>query len=225
MYPYSLLNKNIDIFPLFWEQIKRTYFLPMDDDSNWLKSLKESEIKNQKSFQRKIEEIMKKEEVDLIFSWYLENRKYMFNTLWFQQMILEWRFFHIWLDLSVKYNTSIYSPLDAIVYKTSYEKWIWNYGWYIILEHKIEWNKFYSMYGHLNPNNFWVEIWDFIKKWTKIWTIWDISENGWYFFHTHLQVITKLWKKEWFFNKWYCSENQLKDIFKYVPNPSFLFRF
>jgi len=225
MYPYILLKKDFNIFPIFWKEKKNIFFLSMEDWSEWIRTLSNNDIKNQKIFQEKIEEVMTKNNTDIVISWYLENRKRMFSVLGFKQMISEWRIFHLWLDLSIKKDIPIYAPLNSKVYDANYEKWDWNYGWYIILEHNIDSYKFYTLYWHLNPNNFLIKKWDKILKWTKLWTIWDFSHNWGYFFHTHLQVITELWKKEWFFNKWYCKKEQIKDIEKYVPNPNFLFRY
>jgi hypothetical protein len=225
MYPYDLLKKETEIFPIFWEKNKKIYNLSMDNTWNWFWKLTDEEIKNQKLFQSKINEVFEETKAEIIISEYLENREKMFNVLWCEQMVKQWRFYHLWLDLSVKLWSNIYSPLDWIVYEIWYEEWEWNYGWYIILEHNIYWEKFYSLYGHLNPNKFNIKKWQFIEKWNVMWKIWDFTDNWWYFYHTHLQIITELWKEYWFFSKWYCTKEQLIDIQKYTPDPRFLFRY
>lgn len=225
MYPYSLLKQDFEIYPIFWNEQKSIHILPMDNDSKWFNSLSNTEIKDQKLFQDKINEIFEKTNSDIIISEYLENREKMFTTLWFEQMINEWRFYHLGLDLSAKCWTSIYSPIDWKVYDIWYEEWDWNYGWYIVLEHNLLWEVFYSIYGHLNSNKFDIKKWDTIVKWTKIWILWDFSQNWWYFYHTHLQVVTELWKEKGFFNKWYCTKEQISDIYKYISDPRFLFKY
>jgi len=53
----------------------------MDNDSKWFNSLSNTEIKDQKLFQDKINEIFEKTNSDIIISEYLENREKMFTTL------------------------------------------------------------------------------------------------------------------------------------------------
>lgn len=208
-----------NLFPIFGGIFKNTLHISMWDDGDFMKQLTDEEIKNQKLFQKRIEELNQ----EIVISWFLENRKRMFEVLWCEQMVLEWRFYHLWLDLSVKKWTQIFAPIDGEVFDVWYEEWEGNYGWYIILKHNISWETFYSLYGHLSYDNISIKKWDNIKSWEKIWIIWDYQENGWYFHHLHLQIITEKWRQNWFFSKGYCSFEQLDTIEQFVLNPNILF--
>lgn len=225
MYPYWLLNKDVETSQIFWDKKSKIYNLSMDNSWEWFSSLSDEVIKNQSLFQDKINQVFEEKNVDIIVSEYLENRERMFSVLWFEQMVNEWRFYHLWLDLSVMCGSEIHAPIDWKVYDVWYEEWEWNYWWYIILEHDINSEKFFTIYGHLNPNEFEIKKWIDIKSGMKMAKIWDFSDNWWYFHHTHLQVVTELWKENWFFSKWYCTKEQLLNIQKYVPDPRFLFRY
>lgn len=225
MYPYSLLNKKMSIFPIFGDSISKVKFVSMSDSSDWMNNLKNEEIRNQEKFQEKINEVYKNTNSDIMISWYLEKRKKMFEVLWYRQMVKQERFYHLWLDLSVAKWTQVYCPLSWVIFEVWYEEGIWNYGWYIIIKHEIDWDIFHSFYGHLSYANISLEKWDKVMAWDKLWIIWDFHENGGYFHHLHLQVITQLWKESWFFSKWYCTKEQLEIIAQYTPDPSFLFRY
>lgn len=212
-----------NILPIFRLNKSKVYKISMWDESEFMNKLFNEEIKNQELFQKKLEELFASKNVDVITSWYLENRRRMFEVLWCEQMISEWRFFHLWLDLSVKKWTEVFSPIDWEVFEVWYEEWEWNYGWYVILKHILWKELVYSLYWHLSYENINLKVWELLNAWKKIWIIWDFHENWWYFYHTHLQVITEKWKQNWFFTKWYCSYEQLKNIWEYIVDPNILF--
>jgi hypothetical protein len=225
MWYINLLNKNIDIYPIFWKwEIKNPTFLSMDDDSLWVKWLNDEQIKNQVTFNHLIIEYWILNYSDLIISGFLEKRERMFNSLWFIQMVNEKRFYHLWLDLSISKWNYIYAPLDWEVYESWYEDWDWNYWGYIVLKHNIEWFVFYSLYWHQYKKSI-PEVWVIIKKWEIISQIWDYSDNWWYFHHLHLQLITQEWIDNWYISKWYIREDEIKNINKYILDPNYIFKY
>lgn len=225
MYPYILLNKKINIYPIFWDKYDKLNYVFMNDDSIFMKNLTDEEIKDQKKFNEKISSFRSKSNSTILYSWYLEKRLRLFSVLGFNQMISEKRYYHLWIDLSVLVWTQVFCPLDWEVFEFWYEEWEWNYWWYIILKHNFDWIKFYSLYWHLSYESIKLKYWDKIKAWNKMWIIWNYNENWWYFHHLHLQIITEKWKENWFFSKWYCTKEQLKTIENYTPNPLYIFRF
>jgi len=221
----NLLNNSLEIFPIFWKNnIKNPVFLSMDDDSNWMKSLTDEQINNQEFFNEQINIFHKNNNSDLIISWYLEKRERMFTALWFKQMVEQKRFFHLGMDLSISKWTPIYAPLNWEVYDSWYEEGDWNYWWYVVLKHNVWGFVFYSLYGHQDKNNL-PKIWTKLKAWEKFSILWDFSDNWWYFHHLHLQLFTQEWIDNWFISKWYIREDEIKNINKYILDPSYLFRF
>ncbi|MFA5916670.1 MAG: M23 family metallopeptidase [Candidatus Gracilibacteria bacterium] len=222
MYPYILLNKNIDIFPIFGNKLKTIGFALMNDNSKFMEELKDYEIKDQKLFNN---QILKESSSDIIISGYLEKRLRLIGVLGCKQMVEQERYYHLGLDLSIRKGTSVFAPLPGIIYKVGYEEGDGNYGGYIILKHNIDGNIFYSFYGHLSYKNIFVNEGKIINPGDKLGIIGDFNENGGYFHHLHLQVITKLGKINGFFSKGYCTKIQCEDIYKYTPDPTFLFNY
>ena len=225
MYPYNLLDKKIEIFPIFWKELNNVSYLSMDDNSDFIKNLEDWQIKQQIIFQQEINKEFLKNSSNIIISWYLEKRLRLIWVLWHEQMINQERYFHLWIDLSVKKWTRIFAPLSWTIFETWYESWEWNYWGYIIIKHSIKWDIFYSLYWHLSYENIQVKKSDIINAWDYLGNIWDLNENWWYFHHLHLQVITEKWKENWFFSKWYCTRKQLENINDFVKDPSFIFKF
>lgn len=221
----NLLDSNLDIYPIFWENtIRNPIFLGMDDESLFMKWLTNNQIKDQKEFNYKINQYMSENNSDLVVSWFLEKRKRMFESLWFSQMVEERRFYHLWLDLSIKDGTVIYVPITWEVYEVWFEEWDWNYGWYIVLKHNIWWFIFYSLYWHQNRNNLPLK-WTTFNAWDKLSIIWDFKDNWWYFYHLHLQLITQDGIDNWFINKWYIRGDEISSVNKYVLDPNYIFRY
>lgn len=225
MIHYQLLNNNLEIFPIFWENKHHNIaFLPMGDNGKWITDLTPKEIINQELFNQKICDFAEKTKADLVLSGFLENREHMFRTLGCEQMVEQWRFFHLWLDVSAPVWTSLYAPLDGEVVISMEEEWYGNYGGVLVLKHELNGEFLYSLYGHQNIETL-PEVWSFIKAGEKIAELWDYSGNGWYFHHLHLQLLTQKWFDEGFVSKGYTTAESLATIEEYVPNPNFIFRF
>ncbi len=225
MYYSNLLNKNLRIYPIFWtNKIKNPVFLWMDDNSEWFNNLNLIQIKDQKNFNNEINNYAKENKSDLIISGYLEKREKMFKFLWFEQMVLEQRFYHLWLDLSAPVWTELFCPLDWEVVISEYEYWEGNYWGMIVLKHDIDWFIFYSIYWHQNKE-FLPPVWKFLKAWEFLSKLWDFSENWGYFHHLHLQLLTKEWFDNWFVSKGYVDLKWLEDLNKYIIDPNYIFRY
>ncbi|MDP2103956.1 MAG: peptidoglycan DD-metalloendopeptidase family protein [Candidatus Gracilibacteria bacterium] len=225
MYPYSILNREMNIFPIFGDMLSKAEFVSMSDDSGWMNNLKEDEIREQKKFQNKLSEVRETTNTNIIISGYLEKRKRMFEILGYHQMVEQERFYHLGLDLSVAKGTQVYCPLSGVIFEVGYEEGIGNYGGYIIIKHEINGDIFYSFYGHVSYKNISLKEGDAILAGDKLGIIGDFDENGGYFHHLHLQIITELGKESGFFSKGYCTKEQIEIISRYTPDPSFLFRY
>ena len=225
MIQYELLNNTLDIFPIFWKNKNHNIcFLPMWDNGNWITKLSSEKIINQELFNQKIIDYAHEHNADLVLSGFLENREHMFRTLGCEQMVEQWRFYHLGLDVSAPVWTQLFAPLDGEVVISMEEEWYGNYGWVLVLKHELNGELLYSLYGHQNIETL-PEVWTFVKAWDKISELWDYSWNGGYFHHLHLQLLTEQGFNEWFVSKWYTTAESLATIENYVPNPNFIFRF
>ena len=82
---------------------------------------------------------------------------------------------------------------------------------------------FYSLWGHLEKASLPV-VGTALEAGTVFARLGDYSENGDWFFHTHLQVLTEKGLAEGFISKGYCSTAMLPVIDQFCPSPLFLLR-
>lgn len=218
IYPFNLLNE--EIYPIFGNKI--TGLPTFIDLSKNNKNV--DEICNnytQKEFNDYMISEMNNHGTKWAVSGYLEDRTTLLKK--YPQMVNENRVFHLGLDITAPLNTEIFSILDAEVVISEYESGDGNYGGMLVLKHNINDYIFYTLYGHLNvkylPN-----IGTNIKKGDIIGKLGDFNENGNWFYHTHLQVLTEIGYKNGWVHKGYCSDKDLPYIGNLCPNPIFLLK-
>ena len=216
-YPYILLKQGLNVSPLFPTLKGDPLVLDLSETSGFLKGLP---IGDPKIFQDKLDTLMAGE-----FSWglsaYLENRKTLLADC--PQMMEEKRYYHLGLDIIVPCRTYVHTPLAAVVKDMGFEDGKGNYGGYVLLEHAIEQGEtFYSLYGHLCPD-------DLPEKGTPLDTgeifscTGDFKENGNWFYHTHMQILTRCGLDEEMQFKGYCTANKLPEMPSLCPDPNPLF--
>ncbi len=82
---------------------------------------------------------------------------------------------------------------------------------------------FYSFYGHLNKEKLPAAGTEFAAG-EAFSYIGDFHENGNWFYHTHLQVITQKGLEQGFISKGYCAACDLAQMEDLCPSPLSLFR-
>ena len=218
IYPYLIYDPAVKVHPVFPELSGRPYVADMSYNNSVLAGMDE---RDQRRFQAILEA-----EMGQAHSWgvagYLERRDTLLRNC--PQMVAEQRFFHLGLDVIVPLGTRLCAPLPAKVAEADYEAGEGNYGGFVLLEHAAErYESFYSFYGHLckstlprpgrvmEPGEPFAEIGDF-------------HENGNWFYHTHIQVITRRGFDDGYLSKGYCSEGDLAEMDALCPSPLPLFR-
>jgi peptidoglycan LD-endopeptidase LytH len=127
---------------------------------------------------------------------YLENR-YIYRTTQHFQQSAEPRSIHLGVDVWTKAGTPVFAPMQGIVHSFANNDNIGDYGPTIILEHILEDNTFYTLYGHLN-----LECLEGIYEGKNIEAGDKIAEfgnypiNGNWSPHLHFQVITDMLEKK-----------------------------
>lgn len=153
---------------------------------------------------------------------YLEERKNVLRH--YPNIIEQKRFYHLGLDIIVPFDTPMYSPLNAEVFKVGKETQTGNYGGYIMLKHEINGVTFYSFYGHLKtPHS--VKVGDELKAGQAFTHIGKESDSGGWFCHTHLQILTQRAVDEGLTDWGYISPEMLTRVEELFPSPYFLFEF
>lgn len=217
-YPYALYSRSIRHSPLF-KNLSNTPF-PIDlSDGNSL--FDQIDIRDQKTLHNYLRKKMAPEHAWGIGG-YLEYRARLLQA--YPQMTNEARFYHLGVDILVPLNSVLHTPLDAIVREKGFEEGQGNYGGFILLEHNSPvFETFYSFYGHLNPDSL-SPVGRLLKSGESFGRVGDFHQNGNWYHHTHLQIITKSGLKDGYLHKGYCSKSELTLAFDLCPNPLPLFR-
>ena len=103
------------------------------------------------------------------------------------------RIIHLGVDLWVDAYTRIISPIDGIIHSFQVNDNYGDYGPTIILEHQIEEEKFYTLYGHLSLKSLEGKSQGMkISKGEIFAELGDKNENGFWAPHLHFQVMTDM---------------------------------
>lgn len=217
---YPLNLHGIDIQPLFGDYLKGDPYI-FDFSSDNPKTLDYDPMDFQQ-FDRMIFDELDQSNLKWGIGRYLEERKSILRD--YPNIIEEKRYYHLGLDIIVPYDTPMFAPLDAEVYKTGKETQIGNYGGYIMLKHDVNGVVFYSFYGHLKtPHS--VTEGEKIKAGQEFTRIGKESDSGGWFCHTHLQILTQKALDDGYTDWGYISPALLPKVELYFPSPYFLFKY
>ena len=217
-YPYALYGQSFRHSALFKKLSNTPFPIDLSDDSVLFDQI---DVRDQRTLQHFLYKKMDPE-----YSWaiggYLEHRARLLKA--YPQMTNEARFYHLGVDIMVPVDSVLHAPLDAIVLENGYEEGQGNYGGFILLEHSSPvFETFYSFYGHLNPDSL-APVAGVIKSGESFGRVGDYHQNGNWYHHTHLQIITKRGLKAGYLHKGYCSKSDLAMVYDLCPNPLPLFK-
>jgi len=217
-YPYIAYSPKIDIQPIFKNLMGDPMEFDMSVDSTIFDTI---DVRDQKGFQKFLDDHMKNNHTWGVAS-YLENREIVLSQC--PQMVEEQRFYHLGLDIIVPLATPLNAPLDASVKESGYEAGEGNYGGNVLLMHESPYfDTFYSLYGHLNKERL-PAVGTHFKAGDPFAFIGDFHENGNWFYHTHLQVITQKGFDQGYLSKGYCAAKDLAIMDSLCPSPLSLFK-
>lgn len=217
-YPFMIFNDSIEHCPIF----PGLSGDPFVADLSWRSQLvADSPARDQKAFQKILERTMAPDYL-WGFSPYLERRDTLLADC--PQMAAEKRFYHLGMDIIVPVDTPLCAPLEAVVVESGYEDGEGNYGAFVLLRHEGQrYSPFFTLYGHLNRQHL-PTVGQVLKAGEIFSRIGDFPDNGNWFHHTHLQIITEKGLSEGYLSKGYCAEHDLKVINDLCPSPVPLFR-
>jgi hypothetical protein len=217
-YPFLLYSRKVDHRPIFKELSGDPFIADLSEKSSLLNDI---DMRDQREFQHHLLLKMGTE-----YSWgvsaYLEDRTTLLSDC--PQMVEEQRFIHLGLDIIVPLHTPLHAPLKAIVAEKGYESGEGNYGGFVLLRHDSPYfETFYSFYGHLRRSTL-PELGSMYNAGEPFAEIGDFDENGNWFYHTHLQVITETGLKLGYISKGYCNAKDLAHMNTLCPSPIPLFK-
>jgi murein DD-endopeptidase MepM/ murein hydrolase activator NlpD len=217
-FPYLLYQQGLKHAPIFEGLEGDPYVADLSAANPLLDNI---DVRDQRAYQRLLDEAMAPD-FRWGFSGYLENRRSLLRDC--PQMVEEGRFFHLGLDIIVPKGTAVCAPLDAEVAETGYEEGEGNYGGFVLLRHRSErFATFYSFFGHLDSDRLPAPA-STLSAGDRFAFIGDFHQNGNWFYHTHLQVITERGVTEGYLSKGYCAAGDLPEINELCPSPVPLFR-
>lgn len=217
-YPFLLYSQTIDHRPVFTGLKGDPFVADLSPTSPLLQGL---DVRDQRGFQRILDEKMGSR-----YGWgfapYLERRDTLLGDC--PQMVADQRFIHLGLDVIVDLGTPLHAPLDATVADCGYEEGEGNYGGWVLLKHeRPDFETFYSFFGHLCKTRLPI-VGNECSAGEPFAEIGDFHENGNWFYHTHIQVITQKGLDKGYVSKGYCSQADLLEINELCPSSIPLFK-
>jgi murein DD-endopeptidase MepM/ murein hydrolase activator NlpD len=217
-YPYLLFGHAIKHRPVF-SDLKGDPFIA--DLSNKGALLQGMDVRDQQELQRRLDQQM-----GATYSWgvspFLEHRDTLLADC--PQMVADKRFIHLGLDVIVPRGTPLQAPLDAVIQASGYEEGEGNYGGFVLLKHASPlYESFYSFYGHLCKSRL-PKVGKSFAAGAPFAEVGDFHENGNWFYHTHIQVITQKGLDQGYLSKGYCSQQDVSMMNELCPSPISLFK-
>ena len=125
---------------------------------------------------------------------YLENRNLYTRSKVFDATpeSTEPRTLHLGLDIWGEAGTPVIAPLDGMVHSKGNHTEFGNYGATVILQHQLEDQLFFTLYGHLSQKDLSLQIGSHIVKGEVFAHFGRPEENGHWPPHLHFQIIRDL---------------------------------
>ncbi|MFV5701288.1 peptidoglycan DD-metalloendopeptidase family protein [Flavobacterium sp. XS2P12] len=186
--------------------------------------LSKLDVSNAIDFDIYIENYLTASKKKVVFGGYNEERNLYKRSAVFNDPKTEERNIHIGLDLWIKAGTLVLAALDGTIHSFNYNAGLGDYGPTLILEHKIESQIFYTLYGHLSLESITeIEIGDIVKKGQQIATLGNSAINGDYSPHLHFQIIKNIGAN---FGDYpgVCSKSDLDYYLENCPDPNLLLK-
>ncbi|TRX01533.1 peptidoglycan DD-metalloendopeptidase family protein [Flavobacterium gawalongense] len=215
--------KSIQNVKVIDHSIAHKNYIPLDL-STFNVELSKLDIGNAIDFEKYIENYLTANKAHIAFGGYNEERNLYKRSAVFNDTKTEERNIHIGLDLWIKAGTPVLAALDGTIHSFNYNAGLGDYGPTIILEHKIENQTFYTLYGHLSLESITeIEVGAVFKKGQQLATLGNSPINGDYAPHLHFQIIKDIGDN---FGDYpgVCSKNDLDYYLENCPDPNLLLK-
>lgn len=219
----ELLLKTIKDVKVIDQSIGYSEYIPLDLSVSNIE-LSKLDLDNADVFENYIENQLAQNKAKVGYGGYNEERNLYKRSTVFNDSKTEERNIHIGLDLWIKAGTKLLAAVDGKVHSFKNNTDLGDYGPTIILEHTIENQIFYTLYGHLSLESIdKLEIGTFFSKGQQLATLGDASVNGNYAPHLHFQIIKDI---EGNFGDYpgVCSKSKKTFYLENCPNPNLLLK-
>ena len=223
MKPLASILKNIPPSKIIDSTIDYSKYVTLDLSIN-NQNLTGSKSGNSADFEQYITDYLKQNDAQVAFGGYIEGRTLYQRSSIFKSDLTPERNIHIGLDLWIKAGTPVLAALDGKIHSFKNNIGLGDYGPTIILEHEIESQKFYTLYGHLSLESIEkISVGDFFKKGEYLANIGDSEVNGDYAPHLHFQIIKNL-ENYWGDYPGVCNTKDLNFYIENCPDPNLLLK-
>lgn len=173
-----------------------------------------------------LENYLKKHKAKAAYGGYLERRRLYDRSSYFgDSSYSHKRNIHLGLDIWAPAGTPVYSPLPGVIHSQQDNLNYGDYGPTIILEHLLNGQKFFTLYGHLSRESlFSYKVGEEILREKPLALLGSNEVNGNYAPHLHFQLILDLGNKKGDYPG-VSSEIDLEFYKKNCPNPNLLLNF
>lgn len=186
------------------------------------KLLKKVDLTNTVEFNSYVETVLTNNNSKYGIGGYSEHREIYKRSNHFDEQE-EGRCIHLGIDIWTKAGTPIHAPFNGKVHSFKDNNNYGDYGPTIILEHKIDNYTFFTLYGHLDPedlNRF--KIGQVIKASEVVGITGNFPENGNWPPHLHFQIINDLNGSTGDYPG-VCTKRESPIYLKNCPDPTVLF--
>lgn len=126
----------------------------------------------------------------ILFGGYAEQRNLYTSSAIFNPLDKEPRNIHLGIDIWSENGTAVYSPLGGVIHSFGFNDNPGDYGATIIMEHQLDAQSFYCLYGHLSFSDLGkIREGQYISRGEIIGHLGAEMENGGWPPHLHFQII------------------------------------
>ncbi len=217
------LLKSLQNVKVIDKSVPYSKYIPLDlSISN--SGLSKLNMGNSDDFENYIANYLKENNAAVGYGGYNEIRNLYKRSTAFNDKSKDERNIHIGLDLWIQDGTSVLAALDGKIHSFKYNDSLGDYGPTIIMEHEIENQIFYTLYGHLSLESLTnLSVGMAFKKGEEIATLGTATVNGDYAPHLHFQIIDDIGQYVGDYPG-VCSENDLEYYLTNCPDPNLLLK-
>ena len=186
--------------------------------------LSQSQLDSPEAFQEYLDKFLRKHGKQIAYGGYNEHRglykrSALFSAAEDEELI---RNIHLGLDIWAPAGTAVLAVLDGFIHSYQDNNNFGDYGPTIILELRVENEKFYTLYGHLRKESLKnIKIGQQVRQGEQIAALGEASENGDYAPHLHFQIIMDIEGKEGDYPG-VASKKEIHHYLQNSPDPNLL---
>jgi len=206
------------IFPVMGEFLSAQNALPLDFTAG-NEGLRAVDLRDTASFDAFVFQQLYSTDKSYGYGGYLEKRDIYRRSEVFATAQEDFRNIHLGIDIWAAAGSPIFAPLDGKVHSFQDNEGFGNYGPTILLEHQVEGQFFYSLYGHLRREDLKsLEVGQVLRAGEPFCQVGTYLENGDWPPHLHFQLIWDL-EGNWGDYPGVAAEKELDFYTQNCPDP------